>query len=237
MDARRFDELLQRWQDGDAGTAEVAELASLMREDPLRRRELVTSIRLELNLHRKYAPAKAAAPARRRRWEAVAAALVLALSAFLVGRLLLMRPPATPPKQVALPPQPGPIGLLRAIDLAVSSGAGVPIKAEVEREDGSSVYSIQLALGDRTREVELDLSSGRVLEDEVEEENRSAVAAALKVSLAAAIEKALEAVPGRPVEAEAKIKEGKVQVEVSVISGSTVRKIVVDGDSGQVIRR
>ncbi|RPH35089.1 MAG: hypothetical protein EHM91_17670, partial [Planctomycetota bacterium] len=155
MDARRFDELLQRWQDGDAGTAELEDLASLLREDPLRRRELVTSIRLELNLHRKYASPKGAAPARRRRWEAVAAALVLALSAFLVGRLLVMRPPAAPPKQVALPPKTGPIGLLRAIDLAASSGAGVPVKAEVEREDGSSVYSIQLALGDRTREVEL----------------------------------------------------------------------------------
>ena len=237
MDARRFDELLQRWEDGDAGTAEVAELASLLRENPLRRRELVTSIRLELNLHRKYAPAKAAAPARRRRWEAVAAALVLALSAFLVGRLLLMRPPATPQGHVALPPKPGPIGLLRAIDLAVSSGAGVPVKAEVEREDGSSVYSIQLALGDRTREVELDLSSGRVLEDEVEPGDKSALIAALKVPLTVAIEKALEAVPGRPVEAEAEFEGGKVVIEVSIIAGSAVRKIVVDGGSGQIIRR
>ena len=44
MDARRFDELLQRWQDGDAGAAELEELASLLRQDPLRRRELVTSM-------------------------------------------------------------------------------------------------------------------------------------------------------------------------------------------------
>jgi len=236
MDARRFDELLQRWQDGDAGAAELEELATLLRQDPLRRRELVTSIRLELNLHRKYAPARAAAPARRWRWEAVAAGLVLALSAFLVGRLLLIREPA-PTLIPALPPKPAPIGLLRAIDLAVASGAGVPVKAEVEREDGSSVYSIQLAVGDRTREVELDLPSGRVLEDEVEAGDRSAVAGSLKVPLAVAIEKALEAVPGRPVEAEARIEGGKVVIEVSLIAGSSVRKIVVDGGSGQILRR
>jgi uncharacterized membrane protein YkoI len=236
MDARRFDELLQRWQDGDAASAELEELASLLKQDPLRRRELVTSIRLELNLHRKYAPAKAAAPARRRRWELVAAALVLALSAFLVGRLLLMRQePAQ--RQVTLPPQPVPIGLIRAIELATASGAGVPVKAEVEREDGSSVYSIKLAVGNRTREVELDLTPGRILEDEVEGGDRSAVAAALKVPLAAAIGKALEAVPGRPVQAEAEIQGGKIVVEVGIIAGSAVRKIVIDGDSGQVIRR
>ena len=148
----------------------------------------------------------------------------------------LIREPA--PTQIpALPPKPAPIGLLRAIDLAVASGAGVPVKAEVEREDGSSVYSIQLAVGDRTREVELDLSSGRVLEDEVEAGDRSAVAGSLKGPLAVAIEKALEAVPGRPVEAEAKIEGGKVLIEVRLIAGSSVRKIVVDGGSGQILRR
>ncbi len=234
MDARRFDELLQRWQDGDAATAELEELASLLRQDPLRRRELVTSIRLELNLHRKYAPAKA--PARRRRWELVAAALVLALSAFLVGRLLLMRQEPVQ-RQLVLPPKPVPIGLIRAIELAMESGAGVPVKAEVEREDGSSVYSIKLAVGNRTREVELDLTPGRILEDEVEAGDRSAAAAALKVPLTAAIEKALEAVPGRPVQAEAEIEGGKIVVDVRIIAGSAVRKIVVDGDSGQIIRR
>jgi uncharacterized membrane protein YkoI len=236
MDARRFDELLQRWQDGDAAAAELEELASLLKQDPLRRRELVTSIRLELNLHRKYAPANAAAPARRRRWEVVAAALVLALSAFLVGRLLLMRQEPVQ-RQVVLPPRPVPIGLIRAIELAMASGAGVPVKAEVEREDGSSIYSIQLAVGTRTREVDLDLTPGRVLEDEVEAGDRSAVASALKVPLTAAIEKALEAVPGRPVQAEAEIEGGKIVVEVRIIAGSAVRKIVVDGDSGQIIRR
>jgi uncharacterized membrane protein YkoI len=236
MDARRFDDLLQRWQDGDAGAAELEELAGLLRQDPLRRRELVLSIRLELNLHRKYAPAPSASPARRWRWEAVAAALVLAISAFLVGRLLLMRQ-APPQEQIKLPARPAPIGLLRAIELAVASGAGVPVKAEVESEDESTVYSIALALGSRTREVELDLASGKVIEEEIESGDRSAVAAALKVPLRAAIEKALEAVPGRPVAAEARIEGGSVVIEVSLIAGSTVRKIVVDGGSGQILRR
>src|SRR6185295_15621191 len=99
MDFTRFEELLQRWHDGDASPAELLEFETLLKSDPAFRKELVGSVLLEAGLHRKYGAAKpqpAAKPAwKRRAWEAAAAVIVAAVSLFAVGRVLTRtEPPA-----------------------------------------------------------------------------------------------------------------------------------------------
>lgn len=96
MDFTRFEDLLRGWHDGDSSPADLAEFESLLKSDPLYRKEFVHSILLEAGLHRHYAAAKAVevavAPIRpawkTRRWEAAAALIVLAVSLVAVGRLL-----------------------------------------------------------------------------------------------------------------------------------------------------
>src|SRR3954470_2041468 len=92
MDFTRFEELLRLWQDGEAGPAELLEFESLLKSDPAFRKVLVDSVLLEAGLHRRYSGAKAPAArpvGKRRAWEAAAAAIVMAVSLFAVGRLLL----------------------------------------------------------------------------------------------------------------------------------------------------
>jgi uncharacterized membrane protein YkoI len=103
-----LDELLRLWQDGEASAGELRELESLLRSDPAHRRALVGSVLIEVDLYGRYAKStgqeKAARstsfpPVRKmRRLEALAAVLIVGISAFAIGRLLQV--PETPSHRV-----------------------------------------------------------------------------------------------------------------------------------------
>ncbi len=86
MDAVRFDDLLERYQSGEATPAEMAELERLLRDDAELRRRFVERTLLEVQLYKAFAGLVAdttPVPARRwhpRRWLA-AAVVLLALGA------------------------------------------------------------------------------------------------------------------------------------------------------------
>jgi uncharacterized membrane protein YkoI len=263
IDPRRFEDLLRLWSDAEASPAELEEFAQALRDDPERRRELVRSVMVDVNLYGRYAATAGAgairAKSRSRGWEAAAALLVLALSAFLLGRLFLMKKPepsiAAPRPQVVplpkIPPLPAPnpaaeklvrlldrstLSLPQAVDLALEKWPGIPVKAELSEEEGKVIWTVVLASERKSREVEIDAASGKVLEGQLEEEDASAVAAALKVPIRTAVEKALAAVPGRPVEADAEFEKGRLVVEVKVLHDGEVREILVDGETGEVLK-
>jgi uncharacterized membrane protein YkoI len=260
-DPRRFDDLLRLWTDGEATPAELQEFGEALRENPERRRELVRSVMVEVNLYGRYAATAGAGAirprSRTRVWETAAAVLVLALSAFLLGRLFLMKKPdqtavvkpETTPAIPKIPPLPAPavekfvrlldratLSLAQAVDIATQSWPGVPVKTELVEDDGKVVWTVMLAFGQKMREVEIDAASGRVLEAQVEEGDASAVAAALKVPLRTAVEKALAAVPGRLLEADAELKKGRLVVEVKVLLDGEIREVRVDGETGDVLK-
>jgi ferric-dicitrate binding protein FerR (iron transport regulator) len=54
MDAGRFDDLLDRFRNGEASPEEVAELERLLRADPAHRRNFVTSLLLDVHLRRAF---------------------------------------------------------------------------------------------------------------------------------------------------------------------------------------
>jgi uncharacterized membrane protein YkoI len=265
MDRARFEDLLRLWQDGEASPEELRELDELLRRDPSLGRELVTSVLLEVNLYRRYAVqgAAAKAPSRRRVWEAAAAVLVLAVSAFLVGRVLWMKEdstaaapsvapvkPATPPAPRRRTPAPtpsvatlvrlldqSPFSLGQALERASRLDAGVPVNAEIEEEKGSVRLSVTMAAGTRLREIEFDAKTLEVIDEEDEDEDLSGLATALKVPLKTAMEKALEVVPGRVAEVEAEAKGGRVWIEVKVLIDNELREVRIDGVSGEILRK
>ncbi len=261
-DPGRFDELLRLWTDGDASPDELQEFGEALRENPERRRELVRSVMVEVNLYGRYAASAGAGAtrpkSRARVWEAAAAALVLALSAFLLGRLFLMKKPdpsaavkqtEVTPAIPRIPPLPAPaveklarlldrstLSLTQAVDIATQSWPGVPVKTEIQEDDGKIVWTVLLAFEHQLREVEIDAASGRILEAQEEKGDAFAVAAALKVPLRTAVEKALAAVPGRLVEAEAELKKGRLVVEVRILHEAGLREVRVDGETGDVLQ-
>ncbi|MBI4566510.1 MAG: PepSY domain-containing protein [Planctomycetes bacterium] len=116
MTPSRFEELLERWQEGDASASQLAEFETILRSDPRYRRALVESVLLEVDLFRKYAEVASAAlpssldpaheqvasPApKRRSLESWAAVLVAGISILAVAYLFLRFPPREASHRVA----------------------------------------------------------------------------------------------------------------------------------------
>jgi uncharacterized membrane protein YkoI len=126
------------------------------------------------------------------------------------------------------------LGLFEAIDRATALVPGVPIHAAIEDEDGVPVLSVSVAWEGRVREFDFDVRTGKVLEDDTEEEDRSRLVASLKIPLKAALAKAIESHPGRPVEAEVELKNGRPRIEVKILTDGGIREVQVDGESGDI---
>lgn len=221
----RFEELLQRWQEGEASAEELAELEEILLSDARYRRALVSTLRVEAALDRAPVPVRA-----RRRWlEAAAAILIVGITAIALSR--------TPEISRAFPtlaapaPQPPPLppGASFTLEAAVEKVAGRAVKAELEVEDGEIAFKVYVAREDGTHEIELDPKTGRTLEDE-QKRGWDVVPPARKISLTAAIRIALARWHGYAVEAEL----GREWIEVDVISGGKRRTVYVNAETGIV---
>ena len=127
------------------------------------------------------------------------------------------------------------LSLADAIDRGLGeSGAGVPFHAELERDKGVAVYSIDVAQGARTCNVVLDAKEGKVVEKEIDDEDHSAAVKACKVTLKAAIEAALKGTPGTAVEAQLGMKIGKPVITVKMFADGKLTVAQVDGATGEV---
>jgi uncharacterized membrane protein YkoI/ferric-dicitrate binding protein FerR (iron transport regulator) len=126
-------------------------------------------------------------------------------------------------------------GLSEAIGRAQALSGGVPIRAEIEEEDGRAAFAVSLALEKTVREIALDLGTGRVLEDDTEPEDRSEVGAAVRIPLATMIDKALKTTPGRAVEAEYELKGGHLRAEIKVYAPGGLSEVKVDGETGEIL--
>jgi uncharacterized membrane protein YkoI len=115
------------------------------------------------------------------------------------------------------------------------AGEGVVMHAELELDRGVAVYSIDVAQGTKTFNVVYDAKDGRVVEKVVEKDDRSALVQASRIALPAAIATALTKSPGTPVEAQARLKDGKAVIVVKVFRDGKLTTVDVDGVSGEVL--
>jgi uncharacterized membrane protein YkoI len=126
--------------------------------------------------------------------------------------------------------------LSAAIARAAAVRPGIPVHAELEEEDGRLSYSIGLAADGKVREIAVDPSSGRILGEEDDDEDRARVAAAVTTPLASLVDKVLESVAGRAVEAEFELKGDRLRVEIKVFGPDGLREIKVDGTTGEILK-
>jgi uncharacterized membrane protein YkoI len=118
-----------------------------------------------------------------------------------------------------------------------TAGAGVPFKAELELDRGRLVYAIDIAQQTKTCCVVLDVVTGTVVEQELDDENRHDLVSACKVTLTDAIAAALRAAPGsKPLLAMMRLREGKPVVDVTVFAAAP-QTLLVDGITGTVAGR
>jgi uncharacterized membrane protein YkoI len=123
------------------------------------------------------------------------------------------------------------------IDLstALRNVAGTAVEASLARDDGRVAFVARVVRDGKLREITLDAKTGAVLEDEAEGGDRTAVAAALKISLREAIAAALSKVPGVALEADAELKDGRGRVEIDILSNGRLYEVVVDPGTGALL--
>ena len=113
------------------------------------------------------------------------------------------------------------------------AGSGVICQAELELDKGKLVYSIDVAQGEKTCALVLDVADGKELDRELEGEDHSAAVAGCKTTLVAAVAAALARTPGKAIAAAVHQREGKPWIDVTVFAdaGGLV-EVKVDGLTG-----
>jgi hypothetical protein len=118
--------------------------------------------------------------------------------------------------------------------LKASEREGKPISAKFEIEDGNLQLSIYTAKGDAFTEAVLDPASGAIVkaekitdaDDLKEAQAQSTAMTTAKQSLLAATEAAVKANSGfRAVSVEPELKDGHPVAEVTLLQGSTFKKV------------
>lgn len=136
------------------------------------------------------------------------------------------------------PPRDARVSLSEAIVRArTQTGGGTVVQAELEREKGRLVCSMDVASGTEIRAIAVDAVTGDVVEDAVEHEDHSALAVASKVPLDRAIEAALAGSQDRAILARLAFVESKPVAMVTTVGARGFELVVVDGVSGGVLTR
>jgi uncharacterized membrane protein YkoI len=136
--------------------------------------------------------------------------------------------------------------LAQAIATAEAKAGGRAMKVNVEHESGTYQYEVKIVAKDKVSEVFIDPASGKVTrtDDEgliakvfdKEDQEEFAKLSGSPVSLSTAVATAEKETGGKAVEAAFESEDGKAQYEVELANGATVRKVVVDGTSGKVVK-
>lgn len=127
--------------------------------------------------------------------------------------------------------------LQKALALAGKEVAGgTPIAAELEEEDGHILWSFDIAKGKVIVEVQVDATDASILSKASEEEDRSALVEASKLSLRDAVAAVVGEHAGTPVRARLVLVDGAVRGEVVVFADgktSTYRVDSAEQDQGK----
>lgn len=127
------------------------------------------------------------------------------------------------------------VSITDAIDLALKeAGDGVAFHAELEG-DAEPVYSIDISQGDESRNVHINAVDGKVVLNEVEDEDHSPEVKAAKIGLKDAIAAALKKGAGTVVEAELVLDGDRPVYGVKLFTGKSSSTVNVDGVTGAVV--
>src|SRR5262245_29878793 len=125
--------------------------------------------------------------------------------------------------------------LAEAVDKGIKEAKeGVVVKVQIEVEKGKTIFTMDIAQGEKVIEINLDVKEGAVVDRKTEEENRSKIVKAAKIPLKQAIEASIKKAGGKAVSAELRLKEGKAEVEVRVFKDGKLTAVTVDGEKGEV---
>jgi uncharacterized membrane protein YkoI len=138
------------------------------------------------------------------------------------------------------------IDLLAAVKAATQKfPEGKAFLAETEEREGKAIFAVHVLVDDNIKEVEVDAVTGKVIKaeddkdgDADEAKEAKAALAKTKITLAAAIESALEGKENaKAFEASIEIEEGEdLEILVEYVDGDKIVKAKIDPTSGKVLK-
>ncbi len=138
------------------------------------------------------------------------------------------------------------IDLLAAVKAATQKfPEGKAFLAETEEHEGKAIFAVHVLVDDKVKEVEVDAVTGEVIKaeddkdgDEDEAKEAKAALAKTKITLAAAIESALEGKEkAKAFEASIEMEEGEeLEVLVEYFDGEKIMEAKLDPTSGKVLK-
>ena len=128
------------------------------------------------------------------------------------------------------------ITLLEAIDMAAkAAGDGVVVQADLEEDKGNVQFAVDVAVGTKTRAISFRASDGKILENDTDDEDRSAIAKGVRFPLALAVTAAVGQTKGKAVSALFATSGGRQVAKVFVFDGGKVSVLAFDAVTGQAI--
>src|SRR5262245_1518667 len=125
--------------------------------------------------------------------------------------------------------------LAEAVDKGLKEAKeGAVVKVEIEVEKGKTIFTMDIAQGEKILEINLDVKDGSVVARATEEENQSKLVKAAKITVKQAIEASLKKAGGKAVSAELRVKEGRPEIEVRVFKEGKRTAVTVEGEKGEV---
>ena len=133
-----------------------------------------------------------------------------------------------------------------AIKIALEQVPGTVEEVELEDENGTIIYEIEIKAEDGTeQEVDIDATTGDVVkveaeddeEDADDEQSQAELAKQAKVTEEAAIKIALEQVPGTVEKVELDIENGTIVYEIEIrAEDGTEQEVDIDATTGDVVK-
>jgi uncharacterized membrane protein YkoI len=129
------------------------------------------------------------------------------------------------------------ISLPEALEKAANAlGDVVPVSAFLENGKDGPVYSVFVAKGIQTWEVEVDGRDGKILKKDSDPEDESARLKGAKVTFPTAIESALKKLAGSAVSVDLDMNDDdQPEIEVRIFASGRVRAVLVNAATGEII--
>jgi uncharacterized membrane protein YkoI len=138
------------------------------------------------------------------------------------------------------------IDLLAAVKAATQRfPEGKAFLAETEEHEGKAIFAVHVLVDDKVKEVEVDAVTGKVIKAEDDKDDGAdeakeakAALAKTKITLAAAIESALEGKENaKAFEASIELEEGEdLEILVEYFDGDKIVEAKIDPSSGKVLK-
>src|SRR5262249_35146939 len=112
---------------------------------------------------------------------------------------------------------------------------GVLVSADLEESEGKAVYIVEFAQDKKVVEIKLHAATGELLTKEIEDDDKTAIVKACKVTVAKGIVIATAKVPGKVVNVDSELEDGKPVIEVKVFADGKVQKVKIDGATGEIL--